>query len=494
MASDPLKTTRSAARALAPFVVAVVLAYAAVLPADSVQWSQYVGSGALAAASGLLAAVGMRGRPGARLGTVPGALVFLAAMAVLRNSVGGSNSGVSALAIIPVFHTALYSRSRRELGVVVAAVGVFYLVPMLVVGPPAYPATQYRAALLSVTAAAIVGFATQRLMASVREQARQSRRRERMLAELTDVVHGLFDSPQLRRDVCRAAQSISDAPTVLLYETGRGERLRCTAASGIDPAAVTADAAPGSAVEEALRSCRPLVVAGGVEQRVGSAALWAAAGRPQTVLFQPLVHDGVALGVLVVGWVGAVAAGDPRAGFIALLAHEAAAAIVRADAMDNLADEAVTDPLTGLPNRRAWDAQLAPAIEARQPIAVAIFDLDRFKQFNDAHGHPAGDRLLKETAAAWRDELRAGDLLARLGGEEFGLLLCGCDIPTAVQVTERLRSRVSGGQTCSAGVAVLRPGDDAETLVARADQALYAAKAKGRDRICVASGDGPVTL
>ncbi len=98
-----------------------------------------------------------------------------------------------------------------------------------------------------------------------------------------------------------------------------------------------------------------------------------------------------------------------------LLAHEVAAVIDRADVIEQLTDEALTDPLTGLPNRRAWDAQLAQAMKAgREPVAVAMFDIDHFKQFNDSYGHPAGDRLLREAAAAWKAEIRSGDFLARL--------------------------------------------------------------------------------
>jgi diguanylate cyclase (GGDEF)-like protein len=116
-----------------------------------------------------------------------------------------------------------------------------------------------------------------------------------------------------------------------------------------------------------------------------------------------------------------------------------------------------------------------------------MIDFDHFKQFNDTYGHPAGDRLLKATAAAWRDQLRSGDLLARLGGEEFALLLSDCDARTATDVTERLRRSVSDNWTCSAGIAVGRPGDSAEEIIARADAALYEAKAAGRDRTQLAA-------
>ena len=87
-----------------------------------------------------------------------------------------------------------------------------------------------------------------------------------------------------------------------------------------------------------------------------------------------------------------------------------------------------------------------------------MLDLDHFKEFNDTYGHPAGDRLLRETAAAWREELRAGDFVARLGGDEFALLLPNCNAANALEVVERLRQRIPSEQTCSAGIAAHGPG------------------------------------
>jgi diguanylate cyclase (GGDEF)-like protein len=468
-------------RALAPFSGAAVLAWSLMLIGARVDWGQYAVSGVLAVVGGVLALRAMVREPG--FGGAVGSVVFLAAIAVLRNSVGGSNSGASALAMIPVFHTALYSRSRRDMAIVVGGVGILFLAPILIIGSPTYPQTQYRAVVLMVAVSAIIGVATQRLVDNVRTQARQARRRERMLEELADVVHGLFDSARPRVDVCGAAQHISGATVALLYEPDADGRLACTATAGMRAVAVASAPQPDGAAAEAFDTGRPVLAAEDVAARIGGEQLWVAAGRPCAVLFQPLLRQGVALGVLVVGWTEAVPAGDPRPAVTALLAHEAASVIARADAMSTLAGEAQTDPLTGLPNRRAWDTQIQRALSAETPLVVVMLDFDNFKEFNDTHGHPAGDRLLKETAAAWRDQIRGGDLLARLGGEEFGLLLRRCDAATAVEVTERLRRHVSGGRTCSAGITIAGAGEDAEAIVARADRALYEAKARGRDRV-----------
>ena len=154
-------------------------------------------------------------------------------------------------------------------------------------------------------------------------------------------------------------------------------------------------------------------------------------------------------------------------------------------------DLAFTDALTGLGNRRAWESWLDAAMSAAradgQPLCVAILDLDHFKLFNDSHGHPAGDALLAGAAVSWRRELRPTDILARYGGEEFAAVLPACSLDGAKVVVERIRAATPAGQTVSAGIAQWDGSEDNETLVARADAALYRAKAAGRDRALIAA-------
>jgi diguanylate cyclase (GGDEF)-like protein len=111
-----------------------------------------------------------------------------------------------------------------------------------------------------------------------------------------------------------------------------------------------------------------------------------------------------------------------------------------------------------------------------------MLDLDHFKAFNDSNGHAGGDELLVTVADAWRARLREGDVLARLGGEEFAVLLVGCELGAAVGVVESLRAQVPFGQSCSAGLAQWDRFETPEELLAAADAALYSAKAAGRDR------------
>ena len=146
-----------------------------------------------------------------------------------------------------------------------------------------------------------------------------------------------------------------------------------------------------------------------------------------------------------------------------------------------------SDELTGLPNRRAWNDELPRALEyARRDgtfVSVAVLDLDHFKIFNDCYGYPAGDRLIKAAASSWQGELRGVDLLARRGGDTFIVLLPGGDASAATVALERLQAATPLCQTFSAGVATWDGSETSEALIARADTALYAAKAAGRNRI-----------
>jgi diguanylate cyclase (GGDEF)-like protein len=150
-----------------------------------------------------------------------------------------------------------------------------------------------------------------------------------------------------------------------------------------------------------------------------------------------------------------------------------------------------TDPLTGIPNRRVWDEEVPNELErarrSASPLCVAMLDLDHFKVFNDHHGHQAGDRALKEVASAWQGAVRTTDLLARYGGEEFGLLLPACSMDDAIDVVKRVMAATPDDVTVSIGVASWDFHESAEDLVRRADEALYHAKADGRDRYVTAS-------
>ncbi len=210
---------------VAPFAAAAALVWAAVIVGSSIDWALYALSIAL-----LLLAGAVRFTPlSRRFEGVLSSLVFLAAVAVLRDSAGGSGSGVAVVSLIPVFYTALYGRTLRWLYVVLGGVTVFYLAPIVLVGPPQYPSSQYRAALLTVLVAVIIGLATRRLVNDVRHQASEALERERMLGLVNDVVRSLFGGgSQSRLEVCEAARTIGEASMAILYEPVHGtSAMRC---------------------------------------------------------------------------------------------------------------------------------------------------------------------------------------------------------------------------------------------------------------------------
>lgn len=165
---------------------------------------------------------------------------------------------------------------------------------------------------------------------------------------------------------------------------------------------------------------------------------------------------------------------------------------------------ALTDPLTGLYNRRYLDAHLDELIERVNKdgisAAVLLFDIDHFKRVNDSHGHPAGDDVLRELAARTVNSVRSVDLIARLGGEEFVVVMPETDLAIAAAVAERLRAAVAREPFClrpngeklavtiSVGVTVAAGhGDDRDKMLRRADGALYAAKTRGRNCVITRS-------
>lgn len=167
--------------------------------------------------------------------------------------------------------------------------------------------------------------------------------------------------------------------------------------------------------------------------------------------------------------------------------------------------DARTDQLTGLPNRRAFFERIEARIASGNAIALALFDIDHFKRINDGFGHPAGDEVLRHIAGAATASLRDGDMIARVGGEEFAVLIEDSDPTAAVIAAERLIAGIARQAivlpghltgaaedidlhvTISMGLARLKPGQGSDGLLAEADGALYAAKNGGRNQLKLAA-------
>jgi diguanylate cyclase (GGDEF)-like protein len=235
------------------------------------------------------------------------------------------------------------------------------------------------------------------------------------------------------------------------------------------------------------------------------------------------VHAGaVVLAVLVVGPVGLIS--EPRdtehildlvrygiyLGVLAAMLHvlsrskeQAARAFQAARTASaeaaSMREMAFRDALTGVANRRRLEEELvfqARLVDAGVPVALVYLDLDRFKEVNDTLGHDTGDQVLVTVARVLERGLRSGDLVARLGGEEFVAVTPGVDLAAAEDTAERLRSSLPGAieaevgvpVTASVGVTMLRPGEAPLRVIARADALMYEAKRAGRNRVVADTG------
>ncbi len=235
----------------------------------------------------------------------------------------------------------------------------------------------------------------------------------------------------------------------------------------------------GDADDPLVRALRALGAVGGAAAPIGLRRPWGALG---------------------------IGGGNPE-----LLTHETASRLARfaslvgtsienVEAWEALTRDATTDELTGLPNRRTFDARLDEEVARSRRhgrgVALVLLDVDRFKAINDRHGHLVGDDVLSTLGGIVAREVRGGEIAARIGGEEFAVLMPETAVGEASALAERLRIAIAGARfgpagsaTVSLGVAVLEDGEDASTLLGRADVALYRAKADGRDTVAVWAAD-----
>jgi diguanylate cyclase (GGDEF)-like protein len=214
----------------------------------------------------------------------------------------------------------------------------------------------------------------------------------------------------------------------------------------------------------------------------------------------PLVGAGGIRGAIVLSRRRSDPWSDRQRAVLAEAAGEASAALDQADSFRAAETSAATDALTGLPNRRYFDEYVGLLEHRRRSgdvLGILMIDIDRFKALNDRHGHPTGDEVLRSVAAAIVGAVRADDVPARFGGEEFVVLVRDPGPGTAIEIGERIRAAVHDldlrrfgvrAVSVSVGVAVASEPDEAMgDLIALADRALYRAKRSGRDRVVAAA-------
>ncbi len=316
-----------------------------------------------------------------------------------------------------------------------------------------------------------------------------------ILSEVSRTLSEVSDPDQAAEIICTVVLGATGAVAVLLWElTGRElDVRRCEGALPAQALGELAQRARAGAQRSALGATT-------VVEQMEALDADGPSGEPLQTLdpelrlgsawHEPMTSGGRLTGVLSILWLGELRDIERPRRLIGPLAHHAAVALERSRLLALLQEAARTDPLTGLANRRVWQETLAHELKRAgrelTPLSLVLIDIDRFKSYNDRFGHPSGDRLLQEAAHSWSRQLRATDMLARVGGEEFALILPSCPPADARLVAERVRAAMPGGETCSLGVVTWDGNASASALYEAADRALYVAKDSGRNRVEVA--------
>jgi PAS domain S-box-containing protein len=298
------------------------------------------------------------------------------------------------------------------------------------------------------------------------------------VAEATRSLSATTDPGDARTAIVRAARSIGGADGAALYEPDF-ERDALVSTAGSDDSRPPVPEVPlsgseTSATARVFQTGEPLFI-GELRGASGTAPSLVRRSGLRAAFIQPVRQGDRVVGVLTTGWRRPLPAAPERVPeMLALLADEAAVAIQRTELLTRLREVARSDELTGLENRRGWeellDRELARCKRDGQPLTIAMLSV--------GGRNGVGERALKETAAAWRDQLRATDVLARLDAGLFATLHPACDGDAAMELVMRLTASGPGDQ-CTAGIAERRQGDTVAELAERAVQALTLAQQRG---------------
>ena len=343
---------------------------------------------------------------------------------------------------------------------------------------------------------------------TAREDSHREASRATALLSLAHALAGARDLHAVSEVVCQALPGIVGcrAASVMLWDPSAGA-LQTIAVSGrnadeaqlLRRSPIRADQTPE--MMDLLAHHEPLLI----ERATASgdlADLLTAIG-VESVVAVPLLAGDALMGVALASWPRSIAGTPLQAEAMARISgvtDQAATALENARLLATVRHQSQHDALTGLPNRALFGKSLDDALRASPAgvgTAVLFCDLDRFKHVNDSHGHAAGDELLRQAGARLRGELRPGDIVGRLGGDEFGVLLVGVRddgqvLAVADRLVERLDQpfRISGHEiriTASVGIALhMGPDGRGERLLAAADSAMYIAKQGGRSQVAVA--------
>ncbi len=425
-----------------------------------------------------------------------------ASLALLRDA-SAANPAVVALLVLPTLLAATRAnRIELTFSLVVSAV-VLYL-PELIIGGPEYPGAALRSETVTLLVALVIGATVLRLVnrllageehaRQLAEEAQRQLATEDALRRVATIVAAGAQPAELFSEVSQQLAEVAGASigAVVRFEPDDvvGEMVGgWQAGRGAVLSGLRIDLTGPTASARVFRSGRSVTLAH-YPSKSGMEGVFAAVA-------SPIVVRGRLWGAASAAFGAGETIPDGIQGRFERFADLVAMAIANADSVSELVEHATLDALTGIPNRRSFDQQLLREIERAerrgQPLALALIDVDHFKSVNDTHGHPVGDWVLARIAERLSREARTGEMVARLGGEEFVWLMPDTTAEEAFVAAERARRAVAaidlgpvGHVTLSAGVNSNLESRTGLALLAGADEALYAAKSRGRDQTVAA--------
>lgn len=453
-------------RRTAPFLVAMVLGFATIgLPADARDDSEILAAGILNVVVVLMVLV-LPWHKLPRSAEVIPPLAYMICVALLRDAMGGGNSGYSTLLILPVFWLALYG-TRAQLAVGLSGVLVLLAVPVLTIGEPQYPEAEWRRVLLWTLVSGIVGLAVQDLVEMVRQRAAA-------LHTVSEAVGRRTREIETRSAICEAARDSAGATYAFILEPDtNGRRLVTTAAT--DRAAEGSEAYLSDSAAPAVKTYDQGREHTQHEFEGDVVVSEAGTATPvESVLWHPIPGRDGQLGVLAIAWTERVKRlPETLPAVLEALAGEAAGVIERTTLILKLESVEKGDPVTGLPNERAWEEEvpreLSRARRQGSDLSVVILDLGDFEPGADGQLSSDDRRFLKTAADRFRKHVRPTDFLAHRRPGRFAALFPGVGAEEAARKSLELQAAAPEGRPCTVAVATWNGIELPAALVTRAE-------------------------